>query len=359
MKKVIFLFAMVFALSFAMAQNNTADVNQVGNGNNGIVNQSGNSNSANVDQYGSNIAKVEQVGISNKGKIAQGASGASVLNNYVPGYPGDWKEGAFINQSGERNDAEIDVNVSRNGSRIDQLGNDNWAKQEVNSAFARTTNWDRMGVDINQEGNNNWANQKTIASFGTYGVQGMKINQDGNYNVADQLSIGGMSNATEIEQIGNNNNNPDQSGNTFNVSATGLANPLALSWAHKPVGNYTQYMFQNKGATHMYVEGNNNNTAQYQEYSVWSVSGQNDAWMDIFGSENNVAQGQLGDMNSSEIDIAGDDNVVTSSQFGDNNFVEIDLTGASNVVGVQQVGDFHSAAVLQTGNSNFAQVIQQ
>ncbi len=359
MKKLSIFLIMVFAVVFAMAQNNIADVTQVGNGNNGIVNQSGNSNNAEVDQYGSNIAKVEQIGVSNKGEIAQGASGASVLNNYIPGYSGDWKEGAFINQTGERNDAEIDVNVSRNGSRIDQLGNDNWAKQEVNSTYARTTNWDRMGVDINQKGNNNWANQKTIASFGTYGVQGMKINQEGNYNVADQLSIGGMSNATEIEQIGNNNNNPTHSGNTFDVSATGLANPLALSWAQKPAGNYTQYMFQNKGETHMYVEGNNNNTAQYQEYSVHSISGQNDAWMDIFGSGNDVAQGQLGDLNSSDIDITGDSNVVTTSQFGDNDFIKIDISGGNNVVGVQQTGDLHSATVLQTGNLNFAQVIQQ
>lgn len=359
MKKLVLLFATLFAVGFAMAQN-TANVNQVGTSNNGTVVQTGVGNGATMNQYGSNIAVIQQIGATNTADIDQGASGANVDNSHAPAYAGDWKEGAFIHQNGAGNEAAIDVNVSRNGSQIDQLGDGNWAKQEVNSTYARTTNWDRMGVDINQTGNDNWANQKTVGSFGTYGVQGMKINQVGGDNVADQLSIGGMANVTEIEQIGNNNNNPGVSGNTFDVSSTGLANPLALAWAHKPAGDFTQYMYQNKGVTHMYVEGNNNNTYQYQEYSVWAVSGQNDAWIDLYGNGNDVAQGQMGDLNSSDIDIDGDGNVVTSSQFGDSNVVDIDLVSGSdnNVVGIQQTGDGHKATVFQDGNSNFAQIVQ-
>lgn len=339
MKKLVFLFAMVFAVSMAMAQIS--------------------GNVATIDQYGSNIAVIEQTGDLNEGIITQGADGSPVYNAHVPGYAGDWKEGAFIYQTGTDNDAEIDVNVSSNGSRIDQLGDYNWAKQEVNTSSTRTTDWDRMGVDINQDGNHNLANQKTVASFGTVGIQGMKINQVGDYNVADQLSIGGWGQTVEIDQIGNNNNNPTQSGNTYNVSATTLADPLNLSWAHKPSGDFTQYTYENQGVTHMYVEGNDNNTYQYQEYDIWSVSGQNDAWMDIIGSRNNVAQGQLGDLNSSEIDIEGDGNVVTSSQFGNSNMVKIGVVGNTNVVGVQQVGNLHDATVFQSGDSNFAKVIQQ
>lgn len=361
MRKLIFLLSMLMVGSFAMAQN-TATVYQEGTANNGNVTQTGGDNDATMDQYGSNIALVLQIGNSNKSDIDQGASGANVNNSHAPAYSGDWKEGAFIYQTGDDNEATIDVNVSHNGSQIDQLGNNNWAKQEVNSTYARTTNWDRMGLDINQTGSNNRANQKTLAGFGTYGVQGMKINQEGNYNVADQLSIGGKVNVTEIDQIGSNNNNPTQSGNTFDISSTGLASPLALSWNHKPAGDFTQYMFQNKGVTHMYVSGDNNNTFQYQEYVTYGGDegqGQNDALMNIYGSENDVAQGQLGDLNSSDIDIDGDGNVVGSSQLGDSNIIDVDIIGSSNVAGVEQVGYWHNATISQTGNGNFTQVTQQ
>ena len=352
MKKVIFLFAMVLATSFAIAQTNDAEINQ----------------------YGTNIADIEQVGSINEAIINQGAAGASVTNSGSNSGSG-WKYGSFITQEGSNNTAEVDVNTSRNGTSIDQLGNYNWAKQKLNANISKTTNWDRMGLDINQEGNNNWANQKTRAGFGTYSVQGMMINQAGDYNIADQMSIGGMNQQVEIEQIGNNNNNTGVSGNIFDVSATGLINPLTLFWAQKPAGDFTQYMFQNKGVAHMYVKGNDNNTYQYQEYVTYGSAegqGQNDAMMDVWGSGNNVAQDQLGDLNSSDIDIDGDGNVVISSQFGDSNIVNIDLVLGSdnNIVGVQQTGDFNIVSVFQSGDfnivsvfqsgvSNFAQIIQQ
>lgn len=338
MKKIIFLFAMVLAVSMAMAQTNVAEVNQ----------------------FGTNIAQIDQVGNLNEGIINQGESGVNVTNSGSNGAT-DWKYGSFITQQGIENKAEVDVNTSDNGTSIDQLGNYNWAKQTLNAKISKTTNWDRMGLDINQEGNNNWANQETRASFGTYGVHGMMINQNGSYNIANQMSIGGMQQQVEIEQIGNNNNNSDESGNVFDVSATGLINPLALPWAHKPAGDFTQYMYENKGVTHMYVEGDDNNTYQFQEYNEWSVSGQNDAWMDVTGSKNNVAQGQLGDLNESDIDIVGSDNVVTTSQYGDTNVAKIELLAGSDncVAGIEQNGNGHDASILQSGVNNFAKVIQQ
>jgi len=340
MKKLSLIFAMVFAVSMAMAQN-----------------------TGSITQYGTNIGNVEQTGSLNDATITQGAVAAPVTN-WGTNLGADWKYGAFIYQTGIDNDAVIDVNSSSNGAQIDQLGDYNWAKQELNAQISKTTNFNRMGLDINQNGVHNWANQVTQPGFGTYGVQGMMINQIGEYNIADQMSIGGMQNTSEIEQIGDNNNNPTVSLNTFNVSATGLQNPLTLLWTHKPAGDFTQYMFQNKGITHIYVQGNNNNTFQYQEYVTYGGAegqGQNDALMDVYGSGNDVAQGQLGDLNVSEIDIDGSNNVVTSSQFGDNNRVNIDLVGGSNncVVGIEQIGNGHDATVFQSGASNFAYVLQQ
>ena len=342
MKKLIFLFAMVFAVSMAMGQNS--------------------GNVASVDQYGSNIAEIEQTGSNNTGDIDQGTLGTPVTNNKVPSYAGDWIGGAFIDQIGDGNDAAINMhNGGNNGSSVYQYGNDNKGYQDIGTSHSIGTSWDLMGVDLDQLGNNNWATQTTVASFGSAGVKRMFVLQDGNYNVADQLSVGGYVNAQDITQIGNNNNNPTQSGNTYDISATTLADPLSLAWAHKPVGDFTQYANQMRGTSHIYVEGNDNNTFQYQEYTVWSLSGQNDAWMDIYGNGNDVAQGQLGEYNSSDIDIDGDGNVVTSSQLGDSNTIDIDLVSGSNncVVGVEQIGDSHSATVFQSGVSNFAKVIQQ
>ena len=342
MKKLSFLFAMLLGVSFAMAQNS--------------------GNVATIDQFGSNIAEIEQSGSNNMGDIDQGTSGTPVTNNKVPSSAGDWKGGAFIDQIGDGNDAAINMHDGgNNGSSVYQYGNDNKGYQDIGTSQSIGTSWDLMGVDLDQLGNNNWATQTTVASFGSAGVKRMFVLQDGDKNVADQLSVGGYSNNQNITQIGNNNNNPAESGNAFDVSATTLANPLALSWAHKPAGDFTQYANQMRGTSHMYIEGDNNNTYQYQEYSVWSKSGENDAMMDIYGSENNVVQGQLGEYNSSDIDIDGDGNVVTSSQLGDSNIVDVDLIGGSNncVVGIEQVGDGHSATVFQSGASNFAKIIQQ
>lgn len=340
MKKTIFLFVLVFAVTFAIAQNS--------------------GNIATIDQYGTNIAEIAQMGSNNDADIDQGELGSSVTNS---GPQTSWLYGAFIVQIGDDNDAIIDVNTSNAGSSIYQSGNDNWAKQELNSTYHKTTNWARMGLDIDQVGNDNWANQKTIYSFGSFGVQGMMIVQTGNDNIADQLSIGGKSNVTEITQIGNNNNNPTINGNAYDVSATMLADPLSLSWTQKPTGTFTQYTNQMNGTTHMYVYGDNNNTHQYQECSLTNgqIVGDNDAFMDVYGSGNNVAQGQLGEQNWTGIDIEGDGNVVASSQLGDNNMVDIDLVGGSMncVVGVEQIGNGHSATVFQSGVSNFAKVIQR
>ncbi len=338
MKKLVFFFAMVFAVGTALAQSNVATINQ----------------------YGTNIAEIEQAGSANAGIINQGTN-VSPVTNSGPNNPGNWLYGAFIDQIGNNNEAKITMNSSSNGASIDQKGNFNKAEQELNAPISKTTSWDRMGLDIDQIGSYNNAAQKTVGSFGCYGVQGMMIKQEGDYNIANQLSVGGMSNVTEITQIGNNNNNPTKSGNVYDVSATTLADPLSLPFAHRPTGDYTQYTNQMLGTTHIYVEGDNNNTYQHQEYRVWSTSGRNNAWIDIYGSNNDVAQGQLGESNSSDIDIlGGNNNVITSSQYGDNNFVKISLAlGSDNcIVGVEQVGNSHSATVSQNGDFNFAKVVQ-
>jgi hypothetical protein len=326
------------------------------------------SNTSTIDQYGSNIGKVVQTGSYNNADIDQGVAGTPVTNNHVQGYATDWIEGAFINQTGAHNDAWTSMmkaaasgTGSTNGAAIDQIGDYNKAYQDIQTAISRTNNWNRMGLDIDQTGDNNYANQKTVASFGTYGIQGMWIYQEGDYNIADQYMKGGayMRDQVEIKQVGNNNNNTTMSGNTYDVSATGLGDPLGLPWAYKPAGSFTQYMYQNGGSAIMHVTGNDNNTYQYQEYTVWSLSGQDDAEMYITGNTNDAAQGQLGEYNYSNISVGGDRNIATTGQDGDSNIATISTTGDDNVAGIKQVDNLNNGAILQVGNNNTATILQQ
>jgi len=224
-----------------------------------------------------------------------------------------------------------------------------------------------MGIDAEQIGDNNHATQRTISSFGSVGIKPMSVYQNGDANVADQVSVGGYGQIQRIRQIGDNNNNSTTSLNTFDLGTTTLANPLtALAFkftgqngiATPPMTQYSNQMF---GSAIMNVTGDNNNTYQFQEYSVWSLSGRNIATLDLVGDNNDVAQGQLGEYNNSDIDIAGsgDGNVVSTSQLGDSNIADVDIIGSFNIVGVQQTGDLHSATISQTGNSNFTKVVQQ
>jgi len=305
MKRLIILLTMAFAFSFAMAQN-----------------------TAYVDQYGTNIADVEQIGTDNFADVDQGALGSSVSNNKVPGNNGDWRDGAFITQIGDDNRATIDVDGSSNGSDIYQFGSGNEGIQDINTSGTHGTSWDLMGVDLDQLGNDNYALQTTVKSFGSSPIKRMYVIQNGDGNVVNQLSIGGYANSQHIVQVGNNNNNPVESGNTLDVSATGLANPLDLPWTftnqggYSSTNDYTQYSNQMKGVAHIYVDGDGNNTFQYQETS-WSDKG-NTATIDIAGNNSDVVQGQKGDYNSSILDLDGDGNIVTSSQYGDHNQVEVD-----------------------------------
>ena len=338
MKKLFALLTVVFFASFMMAQNNTAT----------------------VDQFGTNIGKINQTGLLNTANIDQGTLATPVTNNKVPSYSGDWIGGAFIDQLGSNNDASINMhNGGNNGSSVYQSGDYNQGYQDIGTSQSIGTSWSLMGVDLDQVGDHNYANQQTVASFGSAGVKRMFVIQTGDYNVADQLSIGGYTNAQDITQIGNNNNNPTQSGNTFDLSATGLTNPLNLPWAHKPAGTFTQYSNQMHGTTHMYVNGNDNNTAQYQEYTVWSLSGRNHAMLDLYGNTNDVAQGQLGEYNSSDFNISGDGNIVSGLQHGDSNIATVDILGNNNVAAIEQLGNGNDGSINQVGSGNTGLILQQ
>lgn len=341
MKKLSLIFIALFAVVFAMAQ----------------VTQ----NTATIDQYGTNVAQIEQVGEMNLADIDQGGLSGLVVNSPVNSQGNLY--GSFVKQIGDKNQAFVDVSGSGNGTKIYQDGSSNYGKQDINASGSAGIINLKMGVDLYQKGNDNSSLQTTVPSFGSSPIRQMYVDQQGNGNFVNQLSIGGYGNSQHVVQKGNNNNNPTKSGNLLDVSATGLSNPLNLSWAYGNQGryistnDYTQYSNQMAGKAHIDIEGNGNNTFQFQE-SSWSNTA-NVATIKIDGNTNDVIQGQKGNLNSSKVDVDGDGNVITTSQLGNSNIDDVDVFGSYNVVGVQQTGNWQSATVLQNGSSNFTSVVQQ
>lgn len=224
----------------AIAQTNVATVLQVGDGNEGEVEQAGLDNRAGITQYGTNTSIINQLGDNNDATVEQGEDGKSVTNKDTQ----SWRYGAFIDQVGNDNEAAIkewkgdgsyQSGGSSNGARVEQTGDNNKAFQDISNSQVKTTNWGRMGAHIKQLGNENFAKQEVFRSFGTHGSGGIIIDQQGLENHARQYVIGGRANVTEIFQTGDNN--------TYTgFTNTDVADVLNLAWSFKPAGeNFSQF----------------------------------------------------------------------------------------------------------------------
>lgn len=336
MKKLLTVaFGMLFVVSFAFGQN-----------------------TATINQFGSNIGQITQTGQDNAGTVNQGSASSHVNNDYVPSYSGGYIEGAYIEQTGGNNEADIDVNASGVGSGIFQEGDWNDGSQVLNKG-AKVGG--HLAITIDQLGDYNVGAQETHGAFGVVGIHHMMIDQDGDNNVATQFSRGGWGSSMEVIQNGNNNNNPSFSGNVFDLSATGLVNPITgIVWVHKPVGDFTQYQNGLKATSYMNIQGNGNNAAQYSEFvNSGGDPGKNDAYLNITGDDNNVGQGQIGRYSSSDINITGNSNVVSTLQAANSNTSMITLIGDDNVAATQQMSEGNSATIHQVGSGNTGLIIQQ
>ncbi len=312
MKKLIAIFGVLaFTAGMAFSQNNEAT----------------------VEQYGSNTSIVKQQGYENDAKVQMGEQGDPVTNKDTD----SWRYGAFIDQVGSENEAEIKIwkgdgtyqsGGNSNGARIEQDGDGNKALQDISNSQVKTTNWNRMGAHIKQLGDDNFAQQEVFRSFGTHGSGGILIDQQGLENQARQYVIGGRSNVTEVFQTGNNNT-------YIGFQSIDIANILDVEWQFVPMGEaYSQFQRGESSEVRLNITGDDNITAQYQE-GIWGFS-YNVANITIDGNSNQAAQAQLGTSNTSNIFIQGD----------------------LNQAGTQQVGLGHDADILQVGNSNFSTIIQ-
>ena len=215
MKKLSFLFAMIFAVSMAIAQNNesTTDVdgnnnlttvNQVGMENDADVTVDGNQNNALVQQGnfgGGNIqsnyaeASIEQIGNKNLAEVnqRQGFASGTAVNSHS------------IYQEGNENEGWLTTFNGGNSGMISQEGNSNWAK-------GRQSGKPDNNIEISQVGNNNWADVNQMNSTG------------------NPQNIAG--NSASVSQDGNNNwTSVDQSGghhHTFIENTTGSGNEVDM-----------------------------------------------------------------------------------------------------------------------------------
>jgi len=305
---------MILGLSgLAMAGDNVGDVIQ-----------NGNNNDAEIEQTGHNKASITQVGDQNDGNIYQNGTN-------FPSSGGCWYYlGAYIEQLGDKNEASIYMPTGDNATRIQQVGNQNEASQVLGSHAHKSTNWNRLGLHIKQFGNRNVADQQTISNFGCYGIQDMFAKQVGNDNFVDQLSIGGMQCLMEAYQIGNGNS----------------------SW---------QYQNARFSDLHLYIAGDNNLTNQYQEYTDWGASGDHDAYVDIYGNENEVRQTQIGEYDFADVDVNGNRNFVKQGQFGNSNRALVDIDGNNNGSACYACNNCywfntHGYTQYQNGENNYAEM---
>lgn len=308
MKKLLTIFlvgVLVLSLSgLLFAAENVADVAQTGD-----------DNEVDIEQIGHNKAEVEQKGNKNEAAVYQ-------EGNNFPSLLGGWYYlGAHIDQIGNRNEALINMPTSSNATRIQQRGNDNKAQQSLGSTQHKSTDFNRLGMHIKQFGDENEAYQETEASFGSYGIQDMFIKQDGDNNFVEQFSKGGMQTLMEAEQIGNDN----------------------ISYQHQDA---------RFSKLHLRIKGDNNFTDQYQEYTVWADSGDQDAYADINGDNNRARQKQVGEYGNLDLDITGNKNIVKQEQIGDENEALMRVVGNQNDLKQEQVGNLNQALLKVVGNKN-------
>ena len=362
MKKVIFLFAMVFAVTFAMAQN-TATTTQTGDNNNVLV-----------EQVGSNTATVTQT--------------ATLLDPVQDG-----------------NDAEVlQVNGDGNVSTVTQTGNTNtvWLNQGIkagiwtgyNSNVASTNSTvtiDQSGsaniVNMEQYGNLNSAtfNQTGVTNTRADVFQGWAYSGWGETPVTSALSVtnssisvtqvNGVSDYVGAWQYGGNNDHitiiqKDGDNNRAQISQGFIYDDLNYNFS-RPV-----YDVDNNNATVTQI-GNSNvsKLMQLGDGNGFSLTqtGNGNKVGDAPGGLETARNGyfeQDGDGNifvGAQTDGATLDN--TSRQTGDDNLIDMEQ-GAGDIAKIIQQGNLNdafltqmgggqNATILQTGDSNVATVTQQ
>jgi hypothetical protein len=266
MKKLIFLFAMVFAVSMAMAQktttvtqtgdNNTANVFQNsmdGDANFIYATQSGDFNNLISEQRGgNNYLSLDQSGDFNNAIMEQYTKDvAPNLNNALIVQSGDWNEATLTQKEDPLNFPDNSHNVSHatqsgdnNAYTLNQGGNE-WSPLNENflvqSGNDNAALIDQFGYtdysEISQLGNSNDAYLTQTAGQGGAGTATSYSYQEGTGNLVDILQDydpssqyanshqNGIGNITNIDQQGNGTQTVDalqEGSDAINITQIGF-----------------------------------------------------------------------------------------------------------------------------------------
>lgn len=338
MKKLTFLFAMVFVAGFAMAQN-TATVAETGNLNKSNVDQTGSLNSAVITQIGDNndAATADKYASSlfgvltgTKGIIQNGSgnSGTIYQENQLQGFVSAGPI-AGMGQYGNNNSASIS-----------QKGKSAWMQEY---AWAKQTGDGNTSIQI-QNGyqyshilqiSGEQSGQQLVGNFGkTEQLQGynLKANilqigkRNHAYQLQTKLSAWNYDNLAEATQTGN-----DNTSNQYQYGSSNTAKTIQQS---------------NWNTTNLTQSGDNNFTSVLQktgDYNVVNLS-------QTRGADANILQD--GDHNT--LMGLNADPMATSL---DGSTLDLDQIGSSNTLHLQQTKGA-AATVYQNGMNNTSIVIQ-
>ena len=351
MKKLIFLFTMVLAVSMAMAQtNNTSEVSQSGVKQTATVDQQGMGDNTSyvIQASANNVATVKQINPIFDGSIDEDDNLSSVV------------------QTGARNNA--DVSQTHDHGQGDYAGPGGLLEATIYQSGDNNKAWQIQGganqmgastASIDQSGDRNEAWQKQLKYYNR-----AYITQSGNANRAEQaqdteLPEIGSANFASINQSGNNNFAiQEQQGWSNNVLATQSGS-----------GNRSeQFQHNNSWLSNAYVvqAGNNNDASQSQ------VGNLNTANIEQYSNGNSATQTQVSGsarpagnpaLNDAEIIQWGENGneAIQNQRNADgnvSNYALIHQNGRNNFAKQDQFGGFNSSMIWQAGNGNIANVMQ-
>jgi hypothetical protein len=316
MKKLVFLFAMIFAVSMAMGQNNDADITQTGDKNMGDIEQIGSSMEATITQVAGasatwgyfNEAYIEQVGQDHTATVDQdGPTGAQFdFGNYAEIAQSGMNQMANVIQVG-RNKHTMNQNVTK-GAYITQAGADNQATIEQRGTGNNAV--------VDQDGTGNIGSHIIVADHRTGGTNGT-IDQTGTTNTTYQ----------RLETDGNGGELRNSSFYSLQDGSSNIVNQtIKFEWGAN-----------NSVSAIQYGEGNNATQLQHS--------------YNMSGNSASVIQGTV-----SEDAL---DNIATQEIFGSHNTLSIEQYGDLNVASQRALTSVNSSTIVQTGNMNEAVTLQQ
>jgi hypothetical protein len=325
MKKLSFIFAMVFAVTFAMAQN-TAKTAQTGNHN------------------GANVAQSD--GINNDAAVTQNGD----YNNGVITEKGTSNTGVVDQLKGNQNNGNVDQTGNLNEAYLTQGMVENYydAPYNISSAMAASNN---TGVIVQKGGNKNYTELVQVGN-----VNAANISQDGSKNIAygyQGWPFGFWGETYATSHLSSSNSN---------ISITQLQNSNE--------GAVWQYGGDKNSAT--IGQNGLSNVARISQGFIYNDEAYNFSHP-VYNVNNNTASiSQVGDNNTGKLFQLGDGNSFSLTQTGNHNTVGLAAGGlleardgyfqqdgnGNNFYGTQDGGATLKNTSGQTGNSNLINMSQ-